>query len=189
MKATENTVIHLSSKERLDRMEEQLRGLTEALEALSEANKTISLQVASLQLTLQGQIKRNNTLRAELRALVDIVGEGGEISREAVMARVIDESVKELKSKVDALVKNGDLVETELVAEDSFVVGQQQDKDGNIVNQRIQFLVSSLDTETQQKILSKKAGETVDLGESQPLLYILEVYKDVSQGQSASQEE
>jgi regulator of replication initiation timing len=188
MKGTQETVLHISSKERLDNLEARVRELTEAMQGLSDANQTMALQLGSLTLSLQGQIKRNNTLRAELGALVEIVSQGGQISKEAIRQRVLDASAAELKRRVEELIAKGYLVSTEEVAEDSFIVAQQQDRNGNIVSQRLQVLVSSLEPETQQKILSKKAGETVDLGENEPLLYILEIYKDVSEATDSPEE-
>jgi hypothetical protein len=191
MKSTEKTPVHTQPKtatERLEAIEKQLAQVTEAVNGLVDANRTLALQAASLTLALNGEKKRNNTLRAELGALIEIMGDGGPITRENVKQRVIEASVAELKRKVDELLVNGVLVPTEEIAEDSFVVGHQEDRDGNVVNKRIQFLVSTFDPETQAKILSKKAGETVDLGEDQPLLYILEVYKDMSSGGEAETE-
>src|SRR5690606_21938434 len=136
---SKTTVLHKvekTSKERLEELENQISALTEGFKALAEANQTQSLQIASVTLALQGQIKRNNTLRAELGALVEIVGEGGAITKESVKERVVAASVAELKRRIDVLLESGDLVPTDEVAADSLIVGQQEDKEGNIVNAR-----------------------------------------------------
>jgi len=187
MKATQKTALNqppkqeLTATQKLAMVQVQLSELTEGFNQMVEANKTLALQVGSLTLALNGEIKRNNTLRAELGAMVDIVAEGKTLSRAEIRERVIEAQVAELKSKLDDLVKQGILEPTEEVAADSLIVAQQQTREGKIVDRRLQVLISELEPETQLKILSKKAGETVDLGETEPLLYILEIYKDMSE--------
>lgn len=177
IKNGEQTVVHTSSKERLDNLEKQVQTMTDSINALIDANRTLTLQLASVSMNLNGQITQNNTLRSELKALVEIVANKEELSLEAIKAKVIAASVAQLENNVKILKDKNLLVDTEEVAADSFIVAQQQDEKGNIVNTRIQFLLSELDTESQLKILSKKAGETANMGEGQPTLYILEVYK------------
>lgn len=192
MKATEKTALNkpeLTASQKLELMQKQLSELTEGFNAMVEANQTIAIQMGSMALALDGEIKRNNTLRAELGALIDIVSEGGSISRAEVKERVIQAGVASMKARLDDLIAKGLMVATDEVAADSLIVAQQVDREGNIVDRRLQVLLSSLEPETQLKILSKKAGETVDLGEDDPLLYILEIYKDVSEQVAAPAEQ
>lgn len=178
-KTTEETVVHRNSKDRLDTLEKQVVALTQSVNALVDANQTLTLQVANLGHSLGLVSNRSSTVRAELAALVQIIAENKPITLENIKEKVVSATVESLKSDVEKLVQEKILMPTEDVADDSYVVGKQV-MDGKVVNERIQFLLSSLDQDMQMKILSKKAGETVIFGEGQPDLYIMEVYKDVT---------
>jgi len=183
MKATQDTAVKkqdLTATQKLELVMTQLSELTNGFNSLVEANQTLTLQLASLALSLNGEIKRNNTLRAELGAITNLVEAGQPVSRENIQEQVIAAKVAYLKEELEKLIAQGLLEPTEEVQADSLIVAQQQTREGKIIDQRLQVAMASLSSELQMKILSKKAGETIDLGEDEPLLYLLEVYKDVS---------
>jgi hypothetical protein len=180
MKSTQETVLHLSSKERLDNLEATVKSLQTALQEIAEANQTLALQLASVTMNLNNSIKRNNVLRSELRAMIEIVSSGEKLDAKAISDKVIAANVEELKKRLETLKKNKLIEKAEDIQADGFVVAMQTDKDGNVVNARMQFLVSDMDDEIQSKILSKRAGETVIFGGEEPDLYIMEVYKTVN---------
>jgi hypothetical protein len=177
MKSTQETVLHLSSKERLENLESTVNNLQLSMKDLAEANQTLTLQLASVTMNLNNSIKRNNTLRSELKAMVQIVSSGEKLSVEAIKEKIVKANVEELKNRAELLKKNNLMVETDSIQADSFVVAMQTSKTGEVVNARMQFVLNSLDSELQAKLLSKKAGETVIIAEDEPILYIMEVYK------------
>jgi len=173
------TVLHLNSKDRLDALEATVNALQTALMEIAEANQTLTLQIASVTMNLNNSIKRNNTLRSELRAMIEIVSSGETLNIQAINQKIVEANVAELTKRLELLKENNLLLPTDDIQADSFVVAKQTGKNGEIINARMQFLVSTMDEEIQMKILSKKAGETVIFGEDEPDLYIMEVYKTV----------
>jgi hypothetical protein len=91
---------------------------------------------------------------------------------------MMDASIKELKEKVQELVKAKVLVldNTAPITDQTFVVGRQLDADGNVVNARLQFAVATMDKTIQDKLLDKKVGDSVIFEEGQPSFEPTEIY-------------
>ena len=103
------------------------------------------------------------------------------ISDETISKLMVDQNVAELKEKVTVLISQGILVASdEPLADSSFVVGQEVDTDGKIVNPRIQFTLGSIQPEIREKIKAGKIGEAIELQEGKLKFLITETYKIVA---------
>jgi len=123
-----------------------------------------------------------SSLAKRLNAAID-AGEEGSLNNDTVNKMIINGNVSELKSKIDSLIDAGVLVlDKDLeVGEKTFVVGQEIDEDGTLINPRVQFAVGSLDPDFKKKILGKKTGDLLKPEEESTLsLEITEVYAIVT---------
>lgn len=120
-----------------------------------------------------------SSLAKRLNAVIQ-AGESGTISNDSINSIVLDESVKELKGRVDYLKNQGVLKLNEdkdtNISEQNFVVGRQVDEDGNVVSPRVQFAVGSLDDSLKTKMLGKQLGDLVPDESSGTSLEITEIY-------------
>jgi hypothetical protein len=107
---------------------------------------------------------------------LDVVAKAANISDDTISKGMIDNNVAELKEKVTSLIENGVLVASDELLDSSFVVGQEVDADGNVVNPRIQFTLGSLRPEVKAKIQAGKKGEAIELEEGKLKFIITEVY-------------
>ena len=86
-------------------------------------------------------VKLNQRINAAIQA-----GEGGNLSGNAVEGIMIENDIKKMKADIEHLTKMGILTKDDnmVSAEDTFVVGRNLDKDGKIINERLQFAISTL---------------------------------------------
>lgn len=117
-------------------------------------------------------------------SIVQIVSRGDALNDESLSTQMLANNVAELKSKVDELVQRGLLSTAEAVGENTFLVGQEVDDAGKVVNPRLQFALGAISPELQEKLKGKKAGETVVLQEGKLSFAVSEVYTIVQQGQA-----
>jgi|WetSurMetagenome_2_1015567.scaffolds.fasta_scaffold166899_2 hypothetical protein len=169
-------VITKTSHQRLTELEDSNKNVVESISDLSDSLRVITLQLANVTNNLNSTINLVNMLKNELASTINLLGAGQTVNQETLRVESIKNTVKFLENQVKMLKEQGALEEATSIQEDSFVVGQQY-RGEELVTPRIQFLFSELSTEDQQSLLNKAPGETVDMGENQPSLYILEVYK------------
>jgi hypothetical protein len=89
---------------------------------------------------------------------------------------MVENNVAELKEKVTNLVTQGILVPESVVGDNSFLVGQEVNDLGEVVNPRLQFTVQALIEEMRDKVKGSKAGDTISFQESKLKFHILETY-------------
>jgi len=105
--------------------------------------------------------------------------ESGDINHNSVRQIIVNERADDLKNKLQFLIDKKILnsIETEIV-NNCFVVGREIDKDGTVVNPRVQFALPSLEDDLKTPLLGKKVGDTIKVSEeSDILLEITEVYE------------
>jgi hypothetical protein len=87
-----------------------------------------------------------------------------------------------MKKKVEDLLKNGSLEKAEEVTKKSFVVVREMNSEtGAVINPRLQFVVNILNEESLQKLLGKKAGDSVKFVEENPaVIEIEEIYNIIT---------
>jgi hypothetical protein len=115
----------------------------------------------------------NNKVDAMVKATVS-----GEGISDAVIERImIENSVADLTNKTANLVLSGVIAPEEQVSENSFVVGNDSDDTGKVVNPRLQFALKALPPDLQSKLIGKRVGDTVQFTDSKLTFKVLETYK------------
>lgn len=124
-------------------------------------------------------------LANKVDAMANLNVQGEAMTDENINKIMIANNEKELKSKVDNYINQGVLESSDIVDDNSFVVGQELDADGKVVNPRIQFTVSSFNEESRAKLSGLKLGDMVDLEDNGLKMSITEIYKvkDLEQSQ------
>ncbi len=160
-----------------------------------EALETLVVQQNQKFDILADEIDKSRNLIASLAKRLNAAiqaGENGSISQDSVNKLILDDNINELKGKVDNLIKADVLKrddELEIV-DKTFVVGQEVDEDGTVVNPRVQFAVGSLPQDFKDKLLGKKVGDLIKPEEGLALsLEITEVYAIVTPQQDKKFEE
>ena len=92
-----------------------------------------------------------------------------------------ENNAKELQDKVTKMVADGLLAATDTVSKDSFVVINEEDGTGKVVNPRMQFLLSALQNEEIRASLEgAKVGTNIAVGDKGGSLNVLEAYNIVT---------
>lgn len=160
----------LTAAQRLEQVEAQLANLTNVF------SKQIQI--------LADENDRNRSLIFSLSKRINAVitaAEKNSLHAEEVNKILLDDTVKELESKVQYLVNMGVLVlNNELeISNQSFVVGRDLNAEGEVINPRVQFAVGSLDENLKSKFISKKAGDLLD-NEDGTAFEVQQVYEIVN---------
>lgn len=102
----------------------------------------------------------------------------GEQITDAVIARImIENNVEDLTNKVKNMVAQGILAVQEQVNNDSFIVGEETNDQGEIVNPRLQFALMAVQPELREKFVGAKAGDLLTLQEGKLKFRLLETYQ------------
>lgn len=158
-----------TATERLEDLEKTMMNVIQALQPLDPLSRDMMGLKEALKLL-------NNKLEAVVRA----INEGGSIDDDRLSKFMVDNNVKELKDKVDQMVTQGILVPSDTVNKESFVVVNEVDPNGTVVNPRMQFLLSALQhEELRTKLESSKVGTNLTVGDKGASINVLETY-DVS---------
>ena len=113
----------------------------------------------------------------KLDAVVKATQRGEDLNDDVIGKIMIENNVQELKARVDQLVAAGTLVATlEPVDEQTFVVGQEVDDTGKVLNPRLQFVLGALQGELLAKIKGSKVGDTVLFQDGKLKFEIQEAY-------------
>ncbi|CAM6004872.1 unnamed protein product [Sphagnum balticum] len=103
---------------------------------------------------------------------------GEPLSDDVISRIMIENNVEELKNKLKVMVAQGILASTEQVAQDSFVVGQDINDQGEVINPRLQFALYAIKPpELQQKFLGAKVGDVLNLQEGKLKFKVAEIYQ------------
>lgn len=144
---------------------------------------------------LADEIDKSRNLIASLAKRLNATisaGEEGAISNDSVNKLILNSNVQELKNKVDGLIDAGliKLNDSLEISDETFVVGQEVDEDGTVVNPRVQFAVGSLPQDFKDKLLGKKTGDLMKPEEDLTLsLEITEVYEIIKPDEEKQFEE
>lgn len=159
----------LNTKERMQKMQEQIQQLHTANVALASSQENMRISVIYLQ--------------DKFDALVSLLEEGNEVNiKKAVDDRVVENNINVLKREVQDAVEKGALTSTEVAGPRSFVVAKETNKDtGEIEQPRVQIALTAMPEEIQQDFLGKVVGDVIEKEEN--IIEIQEIYdiKDLSQ--------
>ena len=162
---------------------------TQRLEGLESAVMTLDAALANLTQTV-GTIKQAIKL---LSSKVDAVVVAGErkldLSNSTVESLMIEENVRDLKSRVEGMTASGIVKPAATVGSNGFVVGRELNRESRAVaNPRIQFAMRSLSSEAMKsQLLGLAPGALVDFGGEENLLEIEEVYEIVEESAQPQQ--
>lgn len=152
----------LTAAQRIENLEKTVDGIRKMIQVVAE-------EMDKLQQTQLALAKR-------LDATLKVASEG-ELNEEKVNAFEVESQVKAMKEKVDLLVSQGALTETDSVPEkNGFVIGREITKEGEVVSARTQATLSTLPKEVQDKLLGKRVGDLVSFEEGQLSFQVDEIY-------------
>ena len=80
-----------------------------------------------------------------------------------------------LKRRLKTVIDIGILTKSKIIEMDSFIVGQEYDSNGEMINPRVQFYVCKGPKKLVELLVNRKVGDTITYNESG--LEILEIYK------------
>lgn len=147
---------------------ERLKGLEASVNLLDQ---TIGNVTQSLVMTNQ----KVSDLDDIVEAMVRLSERGQPISKEAINSIRVEINVERLEARLSVLVEQGILAPTESITAESFVVGRETNKDtGEVKNPRMQFAVGVMNEKAVGMLLGKKAGDQVQLEESNPVVLEIE---------------
>jgi hypothetical protein len=117
----------------------------------------------------------------KMDSIVKATQRGEDLTDEVIGNIMIENNVAELKGRVDQLVAAGTLVATtEAVDEKNFLVGQEVDESGKVLNPRLQFVLGALQPELKEKFLGAKVGDSVVFQEGKVKFLLQEAYTVVA---------
>lgn len=139
------------------------------------------MQVFSLQ---ENFVRDLSLIREALKLLDNKVSsiiqasvKGEDISDDTIDRIMLENNCDALAQKIKKLVDQNVLIAETQVSENSFVVGKETDKDGKVLNPRVQFALKSLQsTDFQAKLVGVKVGEAINL-EDGVAFSVVESYK------------
>jgi hypothetical protein len=102
----------------------------------------------------------------------------GEPLNDEVISRImVQNNIEELQNKLKVMVAQGILVPSEQAAQDSFIVGQDLNDAGEVVNPRLQFAVYALQPELREKFNGARTGDVLNLQEGKLKFKVTEIYQ------------
>jgi Mg2+ and Co2+ transporter CorA len=164
----ENNKQQMTAAQRLLRLEDAVSALDQII--YNQAQQFAAMREA---ITL---------LNEKVNAMVTLLSMGQLVNDSSIDKVVEQKRIEEMKKKVEDLLKNNSLEKAEEVTKKSFVVVREMNSEtGAVINPRLQFVVNILNEESLQKILGKKAGESVKFVEENPaVIEIEEIYNIVT---------
>lgn len=167
MSENENTK---TAVERLEILENTVQNIIQAIQPLGNMAQDL--------MSLREAVKLLNN---KLDSVVKLTNAGTALTDENLNQTMTDNNAKELETKVTKMVGDGLLASTDTVGKESFVVINEQDSAGKVVNPRMQFLLSALQNEEiRGKLEGAKVGTNVLVGTTGGSLNVLEAYNIVT---------
>lgn len=161
-----------TASQKIEDLERVVSMLYQSVSALDGAVKSLSGMQQDMVLVRDAL----RLLNKKTEAIVQVAKPESGITASSVSDLVIKMNVDDLKIQVEEYVKRGNLVASEVVTENSYLVCEEQDVNGNVVNPRIQFRLDSQNEDTKTALTGKKAGDVASFGEGKYGVKILETY-------------
>jgi len=159
-----------NATERLEDLEKVVHQIIQALQPMEPMARDLGNFKEALKL-----------LNNKLDAVVKASNQGETITDEAIASFMTENNVKELSSKVTQMVESGLLAATDTISKESFVIINEADASGKIVNPRMQFLLSSLQhEEVRNKLDGAKTGDNIPVGDQGASINVLEAYNIIT---------
>ena len=159
-----------TATERLEVLENTAQNIIQAIQPLANMAQDL--------MALREAVKLLNN---KLDAVVKAITAGTALTDENLGQLMTENNAKELQDKVTKMVSDGLLAATDTISKDTFVVINEQDGSGKIVNPRMQFFLSALNNdEIRSKLDGAKVGSNISVGDKGGSLNILEAYNIVT---------
>ena len=153
--------------QRIDDLERGLMGMYQAADNMGRDLMTVKEAI--------------KLLGNKIDAIVKATQRGEDLTDEVIGNIMVQNNVADLKARVDQLVASGTLVATlEPVDEKNFVVGQEVDDTGKVLNPRLQFVLGALNEDLRNKIKGAKVGDSVVFQEGKLKFDLQEAYAVVT---------
>ena len=137
-----------TAKERLDSLEEQVMDLHHSNLALATITENQRLAVVELS--------------DKLDALIFLSEREGKVSEETIKEQRKTNAIENMKSDINEAIEKGALTKVEVVGSRSFIVVQEKDKKGNIVQERAQVALMNMPPEIKDDFLGLNKGAIVE---------------------------
>jgi len=152
---------------------------TERLEALRDNQIILMDTVQNLLNQVNAMVGSLQSMSKKVQAIIKVSEDGKELNGQTLKETVEEFNVEQLKAKVKAMLDNGLMVATDLSDElETFIVGRIEDKDGKILNPRMQTLINQIMPEDMPAVQNKKVGDKGELS-SGAFFVMEEMYKPV----------
>ena len=155
--------VKLNATQKIEALENTLLGYEKKFEILADEIDQVREIARKLERKLNASIK---------------AGEDGKFGNDAISKIIVEENTKELDGKVKFLVSQGVLTldNEKVIDAQTFIVAREMDKDGVVVNPRLQFAMMSIPEDSQGTFVGKKVGDVVTPKDSEVDIEITEVY-------------
>jgi hypothetical protein len=155
-----------TASERLENLEATMAQVGQALSSLDPLIRDLGGLKDALKL-----------LNNKVDAIVKALNAGQALTDDTLNKFMTANNEKELADKVATMINSGLLTASDTVTNDSFVVINEADPAGTVVNPRMQFLVSALQMEeVRNKLNGAKVGDNIAVGDKGGSINVLEAY-------------
>jgi len=135
---------------------------TERLNILEDNYKKFAEILLGMQNKINSQADEIVRLRRNIAAIIKISEDGKSLSGKELKSTIEEANINMLKDRVNKMLEAGLLLAADEVKIDSFVVGHQKDKEGKVVNVRLQLPTSVLMDTDLAAILGARVGQSVN---------------------------
>lgn len=168
---------------------------TERVSAVEKNLISTQRRVGEMEMILFNLSRENEILKdalqllhEKLESVIALSNEGRVLTADNINEKIVLIKEQSLKNKVENMVESGQLTSTDKVTQDSLIVARELNKQGEVENPRIQFLVGRLVEELQNKFLGKEVGYLVKSEDDKLDLEIMEIYNVTTEQISAQQQ-
>jgi hypothetical protein len=151
---------------------EKIEDIERAVMSIFQTNNNFARDIMIIKDALQ-------LLGNKVSSMAEASVAGEPLTDEVISKYMVERNVETLRNKVQGLVDQGVLVPTDVIGDNTFVVGTETESDGKIVFPRKQFAFSLIEKDVQNALRGKKVGEIVKFAEDKLLMVIKEIYSIV----------
>ena len=136
-----------TAKERLSSLEEQVRSLHESNLAMATISENQRLSIVEL--------------ADKMDALIYLVERDAKIDEKTIADRRRDFALENMKKDISDALDKGALIAAEVVGNRSFIVVEEKDKDGKVIQPRAQVAIINLPEEIKNDFIGLSKGAIV----------------------------
>lgn len=169
-----------NTKKKLEAKKEASLTAAQRIEVLEKTTAAIR-QMIEVMANEMDKIQQSQLALAERLDATLKVSSAGQISEKAVDQFVVEKKIKEMADTVEALVKQGALVPADEITENSFVIGKELTKEGEVISARTQASTQSLAQPIREALVGKKKGDLISFEQNELSFMVEEVYSVAKQ--------